>query len=89
MIGEQLPQRLALALRPEIPDGVDDRGRGEMDHALLGPQPAQLRVRRRGYARTAHVADDLSERAPDHERLERTDGGDADLVSAPVVNVSP
>ena len=31
-------------LRPQVPDRVDDRGGGEMDHALLRPEPAELAV---------------------------------------------
>ena len=51
-VGEQLPERLALALRPQVPDRVDDRGRREVDDALLRAEPAELRCRRRGCARS-------------------------------------
>ena len=77
-VGEQLPQRLASRLRVQVPDGVDDRGQREVDDALLGPEPAQLRVGRERCARTpAGPADDLVERPPDDERPERADRRDA------------
>ena len=41
-VGEQLPQRLALDLGPQVPDGVDHRAGRQVDDALLGPDPAQL-----------------------------------------------
>ena len=43
-VGHELPQRLALGARPQVPHGVDQRGGGEVDRALLRPDPAQLRV---------------------------------------------
>ena len=38
----QPPQRLAVNAGPQIPDGVHDRGSGEMDHPLLRADPAEL-----------------------------------------------
>ena len=78
-IDEQLPQRLSLDLGPQIPDCVDDRGRGQVDRALLGADPPQLAVGDEATPEPAHVTDDPVQGAPDDERLERVGGGDAHL----------
>src|SRR5262249_18508545 len=41
-VGEQLPQRLAFGLGPQVPHGVYDGGGGEVEHALLRANPAKL-----------------------------------------------
>src|SRR6185312_4760511 len=41
-VDEQLPERLAFGLRVEIPDGVDDGGRRQVDGAFVRADPAQL-----------------------------------------------
>ena len=81
-VDEQLPQRLALDLGPQVPDRVDDRRGGEVHHALLRPEPAQLAVGDEAAPEAAHVADDPVEAAADDERLEGVDSGDADLGAA-------
>src|SRR5581483_5178772 len=43
-VDEELPQRLALELRVQIPHRIDDGRGGEVDDALLRPEPAKLGV---------------------------------------------
>src|SRR5207244_12312469 len=81
-VGEELPERLALELRVEVPDGVDERRRGEVDDALLGAEPAELRVRDQPAPEAAEVRDEVLDRRADDVRRERLDGGDAALRSA-------
>jgi hypothetical protein len=38
------PDGLLEGLGPEVPDGVDDGAEGEVDDALFGPDPTELRV---------------------------------------------
>ena len=83
-IDEEAEERLALALRPEVPDGVDDGCGREVDHALLGAEPAELPFGREASPEAAEVGGDLLERAADHEVLERAHGRDDDLGPAPV-----
>ena len=81
-VDEQLPQRLALDLGPQVPDRVDDRGGAEVDDTLLRTEPAQLAVRDEAAPEATHVGDDRLEAPPDNERLERADRGDAHLGTA-------
>ena len=81
-IDEQLPQRLALDLGPEVPDRVDDRSGAEVDDTLLRTEPAQLAVRDEAPPEATHVGDDRLETPPDHERLERANRRDAHLRTA-------
>ena len=78
-IREQPPERLALELGPEVPNGVDDGARRQMDRALLGSDPSQLRVGDEAPPEAAHVLADAVERPADHERLERADRRNADF----------
>ena len=89
-VHEQLPQRLALRLGPQVPDRVDQRRGGHVDHALLGAEPAQLRVagelapeRRAGRPRGRQTAAD-GPAAPAHGSPRRTIS-----VPRPMVNVRP
>ena len=52
-------------LRVEIPDGVDDRRQRHVDDALLGPEPAQLRIGRQRAPEPREVGRDAVERQPD------------------------
>ena len=79
-IDEEPPKRFAFGLRPEIPDGVDDRRRREMNHALLGAKPAELAVRGKTTPEPSHVVANPIEALPDDERCEGTDRSNADLV---------
>ena len=51
-VHEQLTDGLPLPLRPEIPDGVYDRGGREVDDALLRARASEAGRRTRGCART-------------------------------------
>ena len=53
-----------------------------MDDALLGAEPAELRVRDQPAPEAAEVRDEVLDRRADDVRRERLDGGDADLRSA-------
>src|SRR5262249_49484112 len=64
-IDDQLPHRLADALRPQVPQRIDDRGGGEMDHALVGAEPAQLRLVGEPAMKAGEIVDDLVEIAPE------------------------
>ena len=81
-VGEELPERLSLELRVQVPDGVDDRGRREVDDALLRPEPAQLAVGDEPPPEPSEVADELLDGRADDVRHERLDRGDADLGAA-------
>ena len=62
-VGQQLPERLAFRLRPQVPDRVDDGGRRQVDHAFLRADPAQLADRRRSAPpEAAHIGRDRLER---------------------------
>ena len=88
-VGEQAPDGHAPRLCPEIPDGVHDRRRREVDDALLGSEPAELVLGGEAAPEAGEVAGDALERAAHHERLERTDRGDADLGATAVREREP
>src|SRR5215218_1293845 len=67
-VREELPEGLALALGVEVPYGVDDRGRREVDHTFLRPDPPELAVSRDVTPESAHVLCERLERPSDHER---------------------
>ena len=81
-IGEQLPHRLAFSLRVKIPHRVDDSREREMNDALLGTEPAQLRFAREAVPEPAEVRRDVVEVAADDQMPERFDGGCAHFVAA-------
>ena len=70
-------------LAVEIPHRVDDRGEREVDDALLGPQPAQLRVAGKPSPEAAEVLGDLVQREAHDVITERFDRRRAHLVAAP------
>ena len=78
-VDEQLPERLALELRVQIPDRIDDRRGREMDDAFLRTEPAQLRVGDEAAPQSSEVCDELVDGRADDVGRERVDGGDADL----------
>ena len=82
-VRQQLPERLALRLRVQIPHRVDDRCEREVDHALLRAEPSQLRVGGEPPPETGEVGGDPGQRLPDDEVTERLDRRDAHLVAAP------
>src|SRR6185503_11206612 len=81
-VGEHFPQRLARALRVQIPDGVDDRRHRDVDDAFLRAEPAELRVAGQVAPERRRRRHDVVERAADHERLVGADRAGADLVAA-------
>ena len=81
-VGQQLPERLALGLRPQIPDRVDDGGGGQVDDALLRADPAQLAVAGDHVPERAHVGGNRLQRLAHDQRCERLDRRHADLVAA-------
>jgi hypothetical protein len=82
-VRNQLPDRFAGFLGPEVPDGIDDRTRGEVDGALVRPDPAQLAVSREIAPEPAGVVLDKVEVKSDHEVAHGLNGGTADVVAAP------
>jgi hypothetical protein len=76
------PERLALDLRPQVPDGIHDRGGSEVDDALLRSEPAQLTVAHDPAPEAAHVGGNrLKRRSLDNGREGARDG-DAGLGAA-------
>ncbi len=61
-VRQQLPQRLALRLRPQVPHGIHDGGGGEMDDALLGADPAELALAGEGVPQRQTVATEVLQR---------------------------
>ena len=57
-VGEQFPDGLALDFGVQVPDGVDEGRRGEMDDALLRPEPAELAFAGEASPELAHVSGD-------------------------------
>jgi hypothetical protein len=82
-VGQQLPHRLPLAARVEVPDGVDDGGQREVNHALLRPEPPQLRLAGQAVPEAREVRRDAAEVAPDHEVAERIHRRGAHFVAPP------
>ena len=81
-IGQQLPQRLALDLGVEIPDGVDQGGRGQVDNALFRAEPAELRVAGQFAGECGKVLGDAAQRTAFDEAKEVFERGDAQLGPA-------
>jgi hypothetical protein len=81
-IGQQLPDRLADGLGPEVPQRVDQRSGRQMQYAFFRTDPAELTVVGEAIPVATEVGDDLLEPLADDERSEGVDGGDAELVAA-------
>src|SRR5689334_5318117 len=73
-VREESPQWFALALGVEVPDGIDDGGRGEVYHTLLRTDPPELAVPRDVTPESAHVLCKRLEDSPLDERRERSYG---------------
>ena len=80
---QQLPQRQAGALGLQVPQRVDHRADGHVHDALLGAEPAQLRVVDELPPHGAHVGQQLVGVAAHEPLAERLDGGHLDVVAAP------
>ena len=72
----------AFGLAVKIPDRVDDGREREVNDALLGTEPAQLRFAGEAVPEPAEVRRDVVEVAADDEMTERLDGGRAHFVAA-------
>src|SRR4028119_609270 len=81
-VRDQLPDRLARLLGAEVPDGIDDGTRGEVDGTLVRSDPAQLAVSRELAPEPAGVFLDPLQVEPDHEVSHRLNGGTADVIAA-------
>ena len=79
---EQLPERQAGPLRLEVPHRVDDRADRHVHDALLGAEPAQLRVVDELAGERAHRVEDRLDLAADEVRGDRLDRGELHLVAA-------
>ena len=55
-VRHQLPDWFAGGLRPEVPDSVNDRAGGEMHDAIVGAEPAQLRISGELLIERPHIA---------------------------------
>ena len=82
-VDQQSPQRLALGLRVQIPHGVDDGRRRQVDDAFLRTDPAELTVAGDVPPPLAGVLGKLFESLSDDERLERLAGRHTKLVASP------
>ena len=67
--------------RPEVDQGADDGGEGEMDNTLLRSQPAQLAVVRPGLPALAERPHDLVDIRPDEVLGVMADGGADEVVA--------
>ena len=82
-VGDQPPQRHARLLGPQVPHGVDEGSRGEVDDALLRSEPTELTVVGQPPPEDRTFSGQLVERAAHHERRQRLDGGAAQVVAPP------
>jgi hypothetical protein len=80
--GEGEPQRAALAPSAQVPQRVADRADRHGHHALLGAEPAQLRVVGETAVQTAEVAQDLLDVTAQQVRGEGGDRGALHVVAA-------
>ena len=81
-IGQQLPHRLALDLRPEVPDGIDDRRQRKVNDALFRSQPAQLRFAGQRPPERREVRGDVGKLPADNQRTVRLDRRGDHFVAA-------
>ena len=81
--GQVLPEREAGTLGAKVPQGVDHRPDRHVHDALLGPEPAQLRVVHESSRRGAHVGEERLDVLPDEVAPERLEGGHLHVVAPP------
>ena len=72
-VGEIKPKRLAGALGQQVPDGVDDGGRGEMNDALFRAQPPILAVAHQTAPEAGKIILNPVKAATDDLRQQRVD----------------
>src|SRR5581483_676935 len=72
-VREQLPQRLRLDARPQVPGRIDHCAHGHVGDALLRTQPPVRAVVDQVAGEAAEVVEDRRDRHAGHERLERLD----------------
>lgn len=60
---------MTMRIYPQVPDGVDDRTSGEMDHTFLRSQPSQLTVRGQQPPHMGEIGRDLTEVHTDDDVL--------------------
>ena len=78
-----LPQREPGALGAQVPQRVDDRADRHVHDALLGAEPAQLRVVHESSRRGAHVREERLDVLAEQVAAERLEGGDLHVVAPP------
>ena len=73
MSDEQLPDWLAFGFAIEVPDGIYDGGKRQVNDAFLRPKPAELRLAGKTVPEPAKVRCDVFECAADHKMTKRLD----------------
>ena len=81
-VGEKLPQRLSFHLSPKVPQRVDDGGRGEVDDAFLGADPAELAIAGESSPAGGEVLRDAVEAGALERAAEQLGGGNHQLGAA-------
>ena len=81
-VGEQLPDRFFLRFCVQIPHRIHDRGKREVNDALLGSEPSQLRLTRQAVPELSEIGRDVAQRPPDDQMPERFDRRGTDFISA-------
>ncbi len=69
-VRDQLPERFPDGLRPKVPDPVHDGGRREVNHALFGADPSELRIAGDVAPERAHVRGDVGKSLTEDLRKE-------------------
>src|SRR6185369_13621411 len=72
-VDDQLPEGLACRLREQVPGRVHDRGRREVDDALLRSDPAELAVADELPPERAHVGEERFGPAPENQWAQGVD----------------
>lgn len=79
---DEAPDGEAGVFGPEIPEGIDDGGEGEVDGAFVGADPAELGIGGEMAPEKSRGLDEVGEGATDDEMLVGADGGADDFVAA-------
>lgn len=81
-VRDDAPDRLVQGLGPEIPEGVDDGTKSQVDDTLLGSDPAQLAVGNEVAPGLTPVGGEFIKVFADYEGSEERNGGADDFVTA-------